>query len=52
MYNRVCPLHIVQPTAKLETVVEVGKPWSNITVSRSLSALKFFYDLKFGIINF
>ncbi|XP_015752770.1 PREDICTED: protein KIAA0100-like [Acropora digitifera] len=35
--------------AKLETVVEVGKPWSNITVSRSLSALKFFYDLKFDV---
>lgn len=28
--------------------MEIGKPWSNITISRSLSSLKFFYDLKFG----
>ena len=52
VYNRVCLLHIGKPTAKLETVVEVGKPWSNITVSRSLSALKYFYDLKFGNVAF
>ena len=29
----------------------VGKPWSNVTVSRSLTALKFFYDLKFGMLH-
>ena len=31
--------------------MEVGKPWSNVTVSRSLSSLKFFYDLKFGMLG-
>ncbi|XP_068677612.1 bridge-like lipid transfer protein family member 2 isoform X2 [Montipora foliosa] len=35
--------------AKREAVVAVGKPWSNVTVSRSLTALKFFYDLKFDM---
>ncbi|RMX38549.1 hypothetical protein pdam_00010221 [Pocillopora damicornis] len=33
--------------AKREAVVQIGKPWDNITISRSLSSLKFFYDLKF-----
>lgn len=33
--------------AKREAVVQIGKPWGNITISRSLSSLKFFYDLKF-----
>ncbi|XP_078363340.1 bridge-like lipid transfer protein family member 2 isoform X2 [Oculina patagonica] len=35
--------------AKREAVVEIGKPWSNITISRSLSSLKYFYDLKFDM---
>ena len=36
-------------SAKREAVVQIGKPWDNITISRSLSSLKFFYDLKFGM---
>lgn len=36
-------------SAKREAVMEIGKPWSNITISRSLSSLKYFYDLKFGM---
>lgn len=36
-------------SAKREAVVEIGKPWSNMTISRSLSSLKYFYDLKFGM---
>ncbi|XP_020627121.1 protein KIAA0100-like isoform X2 [Orbicella faveolata] len=35
--------------AKREATVEIGKPWSNITILRSLSSLKYFYDLKFDI---
>ncbi|CAN7988597.1 unnamed protein product [Ixodes pacificus] len=34
--------------AKRTSVVEVGYPWSNMTVERSMSSLKFYHDLTWG----
>ncbi|EDO41905.1 predicted protein, partial [Nematostella vectensis] len=35
--------------AKREAIIEIDKPWGHMTVQRSLTAFKFYYDLDFDV---